>query len=236
MLAFAPGAAHSHGVQSNAFRRVADLVLVGATTSALIADYYIKTIRRANLYGTWARLPRLECSQPLASRYLAFNCLSTHYAALWEQVYNLDFADQQWSPPDNPHLQQDFWSEFTSIWTSHGALSSDYARRIVFTNSKSLVCGGLPRKGGPPNTPKTRIQIPDGHGGMVSREGHFGWDDLWTYPDAKAATAPATVPATTTGGPRTVERRYVAPFARVNREEDYRTAWQVFETPPAVSG
>jgi hypothetical protein len=27
-----------------------------------------------------------------------------------------------------------------------------------------------------------------------------------------------------------VERRYVAPFARANREEDYRTAWAFFET------
>jgi hypothetical protein len=32
------------------------------------------------------------------------------------------------------------------------------------------------------------------------------------------------------GGPRTVERRYVAPFARANREEDYRIAWAFFES------
>ena len=29
--------------------------------------------------------------------------------------------------------------------------------------------------------------------------------------------------------PRTVERTYTAPFARANREEDYRIAWAVFE-------
>lgn len=30
------------------------------------------------------------------------------------------------------------------------------------------------------------------------------------------------------GGPRTVERNYTAPFARANREEDYRIAWAFF--------
>ncbi len=35
--------------------------------------------------------------------------------------------------------------------------------------------------------------------------------------------------ATLPGGPRTVQRRYVAPFARANREDDYRTAWPFFE-------
>ncbi len=27
------------------------------------------------------------------------------------------------------------------------------------------------------------------------------------------------------GGPRTVERRWVAPFARASREDDYHAAW-----------
>ncbi len=31
------------------------------------------------------------------------------------------------------------------------------------------------------------------------------------------------------GGPRTVERTYIAPFARANREEDYRIAWAFFD-------
>jgi hypothetical protein len=31
------------------------------------------------------------------------------------------------------------------------------------------------------------------------------------------------------GGPRTMERRFVAPFARASREADYRVAWVFFE-------
>jgi hypothetical protein len=110
----------------------------------------------------------------------------------------------------------------------------DITGRIVFTNSKGLVGVGLPRKGGA-KTPKTRIQTPDGK----TREGNFGWDDLWEYastpegghpkvPDGTVITQWVT-DDTLPGGPRTVERRYVAPFARANREEDYRIAWAFFE-------
>ncbi|MEN3374098.1 class I SAM-dependent DNA methyltransferase [Dechloromonas sp. ZS-1] len=117
----------------------------------------------------------------------------------------------------------------------------DIKGRIVFTNSKGLVGVGLARKGSR-GTPKTRITTPDGE----VREGNFGWEDLWTYPTEGADEATVKqggtpkVPDGTVitqwvtddtlpGGPRTVERTYTAPFARANREEDYRIAWSFFE-------
>ncbi|WP_425259799.1 class I SAM-dependent DNA methyltransferase [Rubrivivax sp. RP6-9] len=108
----------------------------------------------------------------------------------------------------------------------------DINGRIVFTNSKGLIGVGLPRKGGA-KTPKTRIQPPEGR----VREGNLGWEDLykdgqWLVPDGTVVTqwvSDDTLP----GGPRTVERRYVAPFARADREADYRTAWAFFEGGPS---
>lgn len=121
----------------------------------------------------------------------------------------------------------------------------DINGRIVFTNSKGLVGVGLPRKGRR-NTPKTRIRTPDGK----ACEGHLGWDDLWTYAKAEAGDSDEAVAIggrpkvpdgtvitqwvqddTLPGGPRTVERNWVAPFARANREADYRVAWAFFESP-----
>lgn len=104
----------------------------------------------------------------------------------------------------------------------------DIDGRIVFTNSKGLTGVGMARKGNP-KTPKTRIQQPDGK----VREGNLGWEDLykdgqWLVPDGTIVTqwvSDDTLPS----GPRSVERRYVAPFARANREEDYRIAWAFFE-------
>jgi len=103
----------------------------------------------------------------------------------------------------------------------------DIDGRIVFTNSKGLIGVGLPRKGAA-KTPKTRIRTPDG----IVREGNLGWEDLykdghWLVPDGTVVTQLVT-DDTLPGGPRTVERRYVAPFARANRENDYRIAWTFF--------
>ena len=138
-----PGTAHIHGVQSNAFESANDLVYTGVITSSLTADWYIKSIGRANLHGTWLQLPRFDLPPELASRYLALNCLTTHYAPLWEQVYDLAFTDQQWSQPDNPRLPQDFWQDLTSDWTRHCALRSDYARRMALVEIDVLVAQAL---------------------------------------------------------------------------------------------
>ena len=214
----------------------------------------------------------------LAARAAVLNCVTVHYITLWEEVYDLAFADQSWSQPDNPRLPQDFWSSLTSIWTRDCALRSDYTRRmalveidvlvaqalgltldellllyrvqfpvmqqyerdtwydingrIVFTISKGLVGVGLPRKG-TRTTPRTRIRKPDG----MIREGNLGWEDLHRdgeplMPDGTVVTQWGT-DDTLPGGPRTVERTYVAPFARADREADYRTAWAFFEAQPS---
>lgn len=275
-----PGHAHVNSVTSTAFRRLPDLLAGALMCQSLLADFFIKSTGRSGLYSSWLTLPWVEPSAPSAARVVALNCLTTHYAALWEQVYELEFAEQQWSQPANPRLPQGFWRNLTGTWTRHCALRTDYARRmalveidvlvaqaldltldellliyrvqfpvmqgyerdtwydingrIVFTNSKGLVGVGLPRKGGS-KTPKTRIQTPDGK----SRDGNFGWDELWTYADTPEGGQPKVPDGTVItqwvtddtlpGGPRTVERRYVAPFARANREDDYRIAWAFFE-------
>jgi len=103
----------------------------------------------------------------------------------------------------------------------------DIKGRIVFTNSKGLIGVGLPRKGGK-KTPKTRITTPDGK----SQEGNHGWEDL--YKDGQFLVPDGTNLEMTVnddtlpGGSRQITRQFTAPFARANREDDYRTAWTFF--------
>jgi hypothetical protein len=269
-----PGSAHINGVQSTAFKRLQDLIAAGCVSSALISDWYIKSTGRSNLHGIWLQLPLLNLSHDLSSRYLSLNCLTTHYAPLWEEIFDLAFTDQQWSQPDNPRLPQDFWQDLTGDWTRTCALRSDYSRRmalveidvlvaqalsltldellliyrvqfpvmqgyerdtwydangrIVFTNSKGLVGVGLPRKGGR-TTPKTSTTTPNGK----TKDGNHGWEDL--YKDGQFLVPDGTTVAMTItddtlpGGPRQVTRNFKAPFARANREEDYRVAWEFFQ-------
>ena len=210
----------------------------------------------------------------LSSRYLALNCLTSHYSALWKDLFDLEFTDQKWSQRETLRLPQDFWQNLTRDWTRDCALRSDYARRmalveidvlvaqalgltldellliyrvqfpvmqgyerdtwyditgrIVFTNSKGLVGVGLPRKGGR-TTPKTHITTPDGK----TKDGNHGWEDLYKdgqflVPDGTTVDMTIT-DDTLPGGPRQVTRTFKAPFARANREEDYRVAWDFFQ-------
>ena len=118
------------------------VALLGLTYST-IADAFIKSTGQGDLYdSTLGRLPFVE-SIAISARALALNCLTTHYAPLWEQVYDLAFTDQSWSQPDNPRLPQDFWQDLTSDWTRHCALRSDYARRMALVEIDVLVAQAL---------------------------------------------------------------------------------------------
>jgi hypothetical protein len=99
----------------------------------------------------------------------------------------------------------------------------DMQGRIVFTISKGLVGVGLPRKGGP-RTPTTRITYLDGR----TVAGNAGWEDVRDVPDGTVIEQDV-LDDTLPNGPHKKTRRWIAPFARANREEDYRIAWAFFE-------
>ena len=270
-----PETAHTNGVQTSAYKSTSDLLTAASICASLVADWYIKSMGRSNLHGTWLRLPKFEINLQIASRYLSLNCLTSQFAPLWEQVYDLAFTDQSWSQTDNPRLPIAFWQNLTSNWTRKCALRSDFARRmalveidvlvaqalgltldelqliyrvqfpvmqknefdtwydikgrIVFTCNVGISGVGLPRKGSR-TTPKTRITTPDGK----TKDGNHGWEDLYKDGEFKVEDG-TTIAMTVTddtlpGGPRQVTRTYTAPFARANREEDYRTAWKFFES------
>ena len=108
--------------------------------------FSINAINSSGLPDLWAttleQLPFVELPS-IEARILALNCLTTHYAPLWEQVYDLDFADQSWSQPGNPRLPHDFWPALTSTWTRDCALRSDYVRRMALVEIDVLVAQAL---------------------------------------------------------------------------------------------
>jgi hypothetical protein len=268
-----PGPAHVHTVLSLAFKKSAELISFTGITHSVVIDFFVKTTGLGDLYdSTLSGLPFFESSQ-IILRTLALNCLTTHYAPLWEELFDPAFREESWSQPDNPLLPQDFFRDLTPQWQRHCALRSDYARRmalveidvlvaqelgltldelqliyrvqfpvmqqyerdtwydrhgrIVFTNSKGLVGVGLPRKRGKKD-PEITLTLPDGRTRPIQ-----GWDELrqladsGQLPEGSVATTTVT-DDTLPGGPRQVQRRYEAPFALANREEDYKVAWEHF--------
>lgn len=139
-----PGSAIVNTCIATNFKDMQVLLSSAAMLNSLAVDFFIKSTGRGDLYGEGlSQLPLLPNAPQLATRYLALNCLTTHYTPLWEEVYDIAFTEQQWSQPDNPRLPQDFWQNLTQDWTRHCALRSDYARRMALVEIDVLVAQAL---------------------------------------------------------------------------------------------
>lgn len=102
----------------------------------------------------------------------------------------------------------------------------DQAGRIVFTPSKGLVGGGLPRRARNSGlVDGTHYSIEDSD--RTAQGIALGWEDIQHLTQGKVSKT--FMDGILPGGPveRTVE--YTAPFFKPDREEDYRVAWEIFE-------
>ncbi len=142
-----PNATHISGAFSIAFQDTSELIKAFATWSSVVADFLVKSSGKTNFRGDLADslfvVRDVENLPRLSARALSLLCLTKAFAPLWETEYNLEFADQSWSQPDNPRLPQDFWQYLTSDWTRHCALRSDYARRMALVEIDVLVAQAL---------------------------------------------------------------------------------------------
>lgn len=138
-----PGATHVHAVQSVAFHSTADLMSASAICYSLIADFYVKSSGRSGLYLGWTLLPWIKNTPNINVRVGSLSCLTTHYSRLWEEIFDINFTKGSWSQPDNPKLNQQFFSSLASAWSRNCALRSDYSRRMALVEIDVLVAQEL---------------------------------------------------------------------------------------------
>lgn len=140
---------HVHAVQATAFKENELLIKQLIISTSLVGDFYIKTNGRSNLMASWASFPVLEKSATNTARVLTLQCLTSHYADLWNNCWNPAFTQQSWSiRPDSDHpgaqvLPQDFFNQLTPSWQRNCALRSDYARRQALVEIDVLVAQAL---------------------------------------------------------------------------------------------
>ena len=97
--------AHIHGVISSSFVRGYDTVDMAALCAALPMDAYIKIMASQNL--TAVRMSKFplgvdpKYNRALRSRALLLNCLTNHYAELWQEVWDERYKQETWSKQDN---------------------------------------------------------------------------------------------------------------------------------------
>jgi hypothetical protein len=140
-----PEQGHINRVFSITFRETPLVVMNAALWSAILLDFLHRTTAKKDFRGDIAdKFPVAKEYRPdLAIRALVLNCLTTHYAPLWSEVFTSDFTQQRWSQPDNPRLPQDFFAHLTPAWQRHCALRTDYARRMALVEIDVLVAQAL---------------------------------------------------------------------------------------------
>jgi hypothetical protein len=256
--------AHINGVQTTVFLTTDSLIAAADFAHSLLADFFVKSTGRSNLYYMWESFPLLPSNPYLVARTLALNCLTTHYADLWRECWDESFLRQHWAKPD-PRLPNSFFNNLTPTWQRDCALRTDYARRQALVEIDVLVAQALGLTLDELIT-IYRVQFPvmqqyerdtwyDRNGRIVftaskgltgvgfPRKGTgrganktTGWEDI---ADMTSGTVSRTIIDDTLPG-GSVERTitYEAPFDRCDRVEDYRVAWKVFErevSDPSVS-
>jgi hypothetical protein len=129
----------------HAFKSSSELIGFLAFSHSIVADFRVKSTGSGHANLSLINNLPIPCDRDdrLYCRTLALNCLTNHYASFWAEVYSQDFSLQRWSQPDNPRLDQNFFSNLTAEWHRNCALRSDYSRRMALVEIDVLVAQAL---------------------------------------------------------------------------------------------
>ena len=255
--------AHIHGVISATFSRGNDTVDMAALCASIVMDFYLKTIATQNLTpGRLQSFPlgvEKKYQTALYSRTLLLNCLTTAYADLWQEMWNVAYKNETWSKDD---LRLKPFSMLHEDWAWDIPLRNYYERRqaLVEIDVISAMALGLTLQD---LEMIYSIQFPvlqqnendtwyDAEGKIVftcskgltgvgidrkrnAKTGMLGWEDI-RGEKIDENTYRGTMPTHThTIDPAKSElyggqqQTFVAPYTRCDRIADYRKAWVHFE-------
>ena len=236
-----PNVLHTNGVESFSFKSIDHLIGFTSFCISIVGDFMIKASGVDNIHASvFARFPFAKPPMSLAERVLRLHCLTPEYELLFSEVR------QKKSLHRNSFLNEKFGASF--------AIRTELKRRktlleidVIVAKTYGLVLEQL--------IELYRIQFPvlqeneegtwyDQNGRIVwtcskglpgvgylnekgKSPGRKEWEAiLETNPPELVCTA---IDDTRPGGPYTVERRFVGPFFKCDRVEDYKRAWTHFE-------
>ena len=240
-----PKCQHLGSIVSVAFTKTEQLVEFSALSSSLILDYMMKATGASHVKQN--RINSFPLGIPdifkpsLFVRTLMLNCLTKHYAELWEDAWNDDFRIQTWSIEDN-RLHP--FSDLQKGWSWKTPLRNYFERRqaLIEIDVISAMALGL-------NQQELEmiysIQFPilqqnendtwyDHKGNIVftCSKGLTGvgvdrsvWEKIRNMQEGE--TYEHTIEKSELYKGQKVT--YYAPFTKCDRIEDYRRAWTHFE-------
>ncbi|MGX1633692.1 class I SAM-dependent DNA methyltransferase [Streptomyces albidoflavus] len=139
-----PGPAHVHTVQSMAMADNRLTALNAGFWASLSFDYLLRITGRSHLQVAEARkMPAPDPDHPLASplllRTLRLNSLTTHYAPLWEELFDPSWAGyEDWANPGWPAIKP-LAAEIKPTWEHSTPLRTEHERRAALVELDALV-------------------------------------------------------------------------------------------------
>jgi hypothetical protein len=215
-----PEVGHTNAVQSFVYNDSNLLVKFSGLTASIVYDFFIKSTGKQNLHELTLLLPLPSTVQALddavIARTLRLNCLTVHYADLWQELYDPAFNGDGWAK-DDPRLRP--WSTLTAAWQRDIALRTPFERRQALVEIDVLAAMALGLTLDELIT-IYRVQFPV----LQKYERRLRYDGRGLEVPMKSVRGELIIDESK---PETADM--VAPFTPVDREADYRQAWAVFE-------
>lgn len=255
--------AHIHGVISVAFRDGNHSVDAAGLYSSIVMDFYMKTLGASNVQSSRMNkfplgvAPKYQSA--LYSRTLLLNCLTKHYADLWEEMWKEEYKQESWSIEDK-RLKP--FASLTEQWQWATPLRNYFERRQALVEIDVIAAMALGLSLQDLEMIYT-IQFPvlqqnendtwyDAEGKIVftcskgltgvgldrkrnAKTGMLGWEDIRGEQIDENTYAGTSPTHTHTIDPAKSElyggqqQTFVAPYTRCDRIADYRHAWAHFE-------
>lgn len=229
---------------------------IAALCASIVMDFYMKTIGSDNLMPSRMQSFPLGVAEKyqsaMYSRTLLLNCLTVHYADLWQSCWRPEYAQEEWSLSD-PRLKP--FTGLTEEWTWDTPLRNYFERRQALVEIDVLAAMALGLSLKDLELIYT-IQFPvlqqnendtwyDAKGNIVftcskglngvgcerkeleSIRGNLSEDSM-TYEGTEATYIHTIDPKKSEmyGGEQVT---YYAPYTKCDRIADYRRAWAFFE-------
>ncbi len=246
------------GINAVRFVSIVDerwLLMFSAAASSIAFDFIIKVKGRSNIHEDDLRgLPLIEgpVMELASARLLRLAALTQHYANVWRCCFTPAYNADTFTSPDPRLALETPWSALTADWQRGSALRIDFARRQALLEIDVLVALalGLTLKQlitiyqvqFPVMRGYERQDLFDAHGRRLptttrkdagAKELRDALKLLLPNADFRDAALnyrgkPITVSWHSDNGRQTVTRTFFPPFTPVDREEDYRVAYEVF--------
>lgn len=139
-----PHVAHIDGVFSAVFQDEVTLLDAAGGAASIVADFFVKSTGKSNFRDDILRqlpLPTGPAVHPIRHRTLLLNCLTTHYADLWNR--NLPPKKQLLPSAKSADPRCAGWDKAPRAWCWEAPLRTPYARRQALVELDALAALSL---------------------------------------------------------------------------------------------